>query len=77
MTSSPAAAASDVTGRPIDGVAVVQDLLSDWAATRAVITEMVKGHPRDLCWICEKRPRVTYTPGIPAGMCAVCRDMEP
>lgn len=77
MTSSPSTPASDVAGCSTSGASAVQELLSDWAATRAVITEMAKGHPRDLCWICEKRPRATYTPGIPVGMCAVCRDVEP
>lgn len=57
-----------------DGIQSVHNLLERWTTTRATITELAKDHPRHLCWICEKRPRVTFTPGIPVGMCAVCRD---
>lgn len=45
-------------------VDLVHDLLVEWTASRTVLTELAKGHPRDLCWICETCPRVTYTPGI-------------
>jgi len=58
------------------GHEVVQEKLSEWTATRALINELSAGHPRDICWVCEVRLVAHRIPGVQVGACKQCWEAD-